>query len=91
LSVIEEQIHTAVEQIARAKNRINLWEMNMTTNVSQAESGVVEKDFFHRSPFCSFAFKVAVDIKAAALSVKRVKKALVYRGDHTIDEEINKQ
>jgi metal-sulfur cluster biosynthetic enzyme len=43
-----------------------------------------------RSPFCPIAFKLASDVKKAAEKVKGVKKALVYRHEHNMEEQINR-
>jgi metal-sulfur cluster biosynthetic enzyme len=79
-----------VERVVDPETGLTFGQMNMITNVSQAEPGVVKVDFIPSSPFCPIAFKLAADIKAAAMSVKGVKKALVYCRDHTMEEEINK-
>jgi metal-sulfur cluster biosynthetic enzyme len=79
-----------VERVVDPETGLTFGQMNMITNVSQAEPGVVKVDFIPSSPFCPIAFKLAADIKAAAMSVKGVKKALVYCRGHTMEEEINK-
>jgi metal-sulfur cluster biosynthetic enzyme len=90
LSEIEKQIRAAVEQVIDPETGLTFGQMNMITNVCQAELGVVKADFIPSSPFCPIAFKLAADIKAAAMSVKGVNKALVYCRGHTMEEEINK-
>lgn len=89
MSEIEKQVRTAVDQLIDPETGLTFGQMNMITNVSQAEPGVVKVDFVPSSPFCPIAFKLAADIKAAAMSVKGVRKALVYCHGHAMEEEIN--
>jgi metal-sulfur cluster biosynthetic enzyme len=90
LSEIEKQVRAAVEQVVDPETGMTFGQMQMITNVNQVEPGVFKVDFVPSSPFCPIAFKLAADIKAAAMSVKGVKKALVYCHGHTMEEEINK-
>jgi metal-sulfur cluster biosynthetic enzyme len=90
MAEVEKQVRSAVERVVDPETGLTFGQMNMITNVSQAEPGVVKVDFIPSSPFCPIAFKLAADIKAAAMSVKGVKKALVYCRGHTMEEEINK-
>jgi metal-sulfur cluster biosynthetic enzyme len=90
LSEIEKQVRAAVENVVDPETGLTFGQMNMITNVSQQEPGVFKVDFVPSSPFCPIAFKLAADIKAAAMSVKGVKKALVYCHGHTMEEAINK-
>ncbi|HVP40338.1 MAG TPA: iron-sulfur cluster assembly protein [Candidatus Krumholzibacteriaceae bacterium] len=87
---MEKQVRTAVEQVVDPETGMTFGQMQMITNVNQVEPGVFKIDFVPSSPFCPIAFKLAADIKAAAMSVKGVKKALVYCRGHTMEEEINK-
>lgn len=90
MSEMEKQVRDAVEQVIDPETGMTFGQMSMITNVNQVESGVFKIDFVPSSPFCPIAFKLAEDIKAAAMSVKGVKKALVYCRGHTMEEEINK-
>ncbi len=90
MSEMEKQVRDAVEQVVDPETGMTFGQMNMITNVNQLEPGVFKIDFVPSSPFCPIAFKLAADIKAAAMSVKGVKKALVYCRGHTMEEEINK-
>ena len=90
MSEIEKQVRAAVEQVVDPETGMTFGQMQMITNVNQVEPGVFKVDFVPSSPFCPIAFKLAADIKAAALSVKGVKKAFVYCRGHTMEEEINK-
>lgn len=90
LSEIEKQVRIAVEQVVDPETGMTFGQMQMITNVSQLEPGVYKIDFVPSSPFCPIAFKLAADIKAAAMSVQGVKKALVYCRGHNQEEEINK-
>ena len=64
-------------------------EMHMITNVEEEESSVVKIDFIPSSPFCPIAFKLAMDIKNAALKIADVKKARVYCRGHMMEQQIN--
>ncbi len=90
MSEIEKQVRHAVEQVVDPETGMTFGQMQMITNVSQEEPGVFKIDFVPSSPFCPIAFKLAADIKAAAMSVQGVRKALVYCRGHTMEEEINK-
>lgn len=90
MSEIERQVRNAVEQVVDPETGMTFGQMNMITNVSQEEPGVFKIEFVPSSPFCPIAFKLAADIKAAAMSIQGVKKALVYCRGHTMEEEINK-
>lgn len=90
LSEIEKQVRDAVEQVVDPETGMTFGQMQMITNVTQEEPGVFKIDFVPSSPFCPIAFKLAADIKATAMSVTGVKKALVYCRGHTMEEEINK-
>ncbi len=46
-------------------------------------------NFVPSSPFCPIAFKLAMDIKSAALKVAGVKNALVHCHGHTMEQQIN--
>ena len=48
-------------------------------------------EFVPSSPFCPIAFKLAQDIKNAAIKVPGVKKALIYCRGHMMEQQINDQ
>jgi len=58
-------------------------------SVKEEELGVVKIDFIPSGPFCPIAFKLAMDVKNAALKVAGVKKALVYCRGHMMEQQIN--
>lgn len=64
-------------------------EMHMITNVEEEGPSVVKVDFIPSSPFCPIAFKLAMDIKNAALKIADVKKARVYCRGHMMEQQIN--
>jgi metal-sulfur cluster biosynthetic enzyme len=90
LSETEKQIRAAVEKVIDPETGLTFGQMNMITDVKEKSPGVFKIDFVPSSPFCPIAFKLAADIKAAAISVKGVKKALIYCHGHTMEEAINK-
>jgi metal-sulfur cluster biosynthetic enzyme len=90
LSETEKQVRAAVEKVNDPETGLTFGQMNMITGVKEQSSGVYEIDFVPSSPFCPIAFKLAADIKAAAMSVKGVKKALVHCRGHTMEDAINK-
>jgi metal-sulfur cluster biosynthetic enzyme len=63
--------------------------MQMITNVKEEQPGVFKVEFIPSSPFCPIAFKLANDLKGAALTVAGVKKALVYCKGHMMEQQIN--
>jgi len=90
LGKLEEKVREAVEKVVDPETGLTFGQMRMITNVKEEEPGVVKIDFVPSSPFCPIAFKLAQDIKNAALKVEGVKKALVYCHGHTMEEAINK-
>ncbi len=64
-------------------------EMQMITQVKEEEPGIVKVEFIPSSPFCPIAFKLANDIKSAAIKVPGVKKAMIYCKGHTMEKQIN--
>ncbi|MFQ6068399.1 MAG: iron-sulfur cluster assembly protein [Candidatus Bathyarchaeia archaeon] len=87
---LKGKVREAVGKVQDPETGLTFAQMNMITNVEEREPGVFKIDFVPTSPFCPIAFKLAADIKAAALAVKGVKKALVYCHGHTMEEAINK-
>ncbi len=87
---LERRVRAEVEKIVDPETGLTFGEMKMITGVKSQESSVVKIDFVPTSPFCPIAFKLAVDIKNAAIKVEGVKKALVYCHGHTMEEAINR-
>ncbi len=90
MAELEDRVREAVGNVQDPETGLTFAQMNMITNVEEQKPGVFKIDFVPTSPLCPIAFKLAADIKAAALTVKGVKKALVYCHGHTMEEVINK-
>jgi metal-sulfur cluster biosynthetic enzyme len=89
LTELEDKVREAVGKVVDPETGMTFSEMQMITNVKEEEQGVVKVDFVPSSPFCPIAFKLAVDIKNAALTVVGVKKALIYCRGHMMEQQIN--
>jgi metal-sulfur cluster biosynthetic enzyme len=89
LTELEEKVREAVGQVVDPETGMSFAEMQMITNVKEEEAGVVKVEFVPSSPFCPIAFKLANDIKDAALKVSGVKKALIYCRGHMMEQQIN--
>lgn len=90
MTELEKKVREAVEKVHDPETGMTFREMNMITDVKEQEPGVVKIDFVPTSPVCPIAFKLAADVKKAAMSVNGVKKALVYCRGHTMEEAINR-
>jgi len=90
LTLLEEKVREAVGKVQDPETGLTFAQMNMITNVKESEPGVFKIDFVPTSPFCPIAFKLAADIKSAALAVNGVKKAFVNCHGHAMEEAINK-
>ncbi|MEM2916931.1 MAG: iron-sulfur cluster assembly protein [Candidatus Bathyarchaeia archaeon] len=90
MTELEKKVREAVEKVQDPETGMSFGEMNMISDVKEQEPGVVKIDFVPTSPVCPIAFKLAADVKKAALSVNGVKKALVYCHGHTMEEAINR-
>jgi len=89
LTELEDKVREAVGQVVDPETGMTFAEMQMITNVKEEESGVLKVDFVPSSPFCPIAFKLAADIKGAAMKVVGVKKALIYCRGHMMEQQIN--
>jgi len=89
LTELEDRVREAVGQVVDPETGMTFAQMQMITNVKEEESGVVKVEFVPSSPFCPIAFKLANDIKKAALEVTGVKKASIYCRGHTMEKQIN--
>lgn len=87
----EEKVREAVGQVVDPETGLTFAQMQMITSVKEVEPGVFKVEFVPSSPFCPIAFKLAMDIKNAALSISGVKKTLVYCRGHTMEQQINEQ
>ena len=86
---LEDKVREAVGQVVDPETGMTFGEMQMITNVKEEEPGVFKVEFVPSSPFCPIAFKLATDIKNAAMKVPGVKKALIYCHGHTMEQQIN--
>lgn len=89
MTELEDKVRESVGQVIDPETGMSFAEMQMITNVSEIEPGVVKVEFIPSSPFCPIAFKLASDIKNAALKVAGIKKALIYCRGHTMEQQIN--
>jgi metal-sulfur cluster biosynthetic enzyme len=86
---LEDKVREAVGQVVDPETGLTFADMKMITNVKEEEAGVFKVEFVPSSPFCPIAFKLALDIKNAALKVADVKKAQVYCRGHMMEQQIN--
>lgn len=89
MTELEDKVREAVGKVVDPETGLTFAEMQMITNVKEENSGVVKVEFVPSSPFCPIAFKLAMDIKNAALTVTGVKKALIYCRGHMMEQQIN--
>jgi metal-sulfur cluster biosynthetic enzyme len=89
LTELENKVREAVGQVVDPETGLTFAEMEMITNVKEEEPGVLKVEFIPSSPFCPIAFKLAMDIKNAALKVAGVKRALIHCRGHTMEQQIN--
>jgi metal-sulfur cluster biosynthetic enzyme len=89
LKELEDKVREAVGQVVDPETGMTFGEMQRITNVKEEEPGVFKVEFVPSSPFCPIAFKLATDIKNAAMRVPGVKKALIYCHGHTMEQQIN--
>lgn len=91
MTEIEDKVREAVGQVVDPETGMTFADMQMITNVKEEGSGTFKVEFVPSSPFCPIAFKLAQDIKNAAMTVPGVKKALVYCRGHMMEQQINEQ
>ena len=91
MTELEDKVKEAVRQVVDPETGMTFGEMQMITNVKEEEPGVFKVEFVPSSPFCPIAFKLATDIKNAALKVAGVRKAQVYCRGHMMEQQINEQ
>ena len=89
MTELEDKVREAVGKVVDPETGLTFGEMQMITNVKEEEPGAVKVEFIPSSPFCPIAFKLAMDVKNAALKVAGVKKALVYCRGHMMEQQIN--
>ena len=89
LKELEDKVKEAVGQVVDPETGMTFAQMQMITNVKEEEPGVFKVEFIPSSPFCPIAFKLATDIKNAALGVSGVRKARIFCHGHTMEQQIN--
>jgi metal-sulfur cluster biosynthetic enzyme len=89
MTELEDKVREAVGQVPDPETGMTFAEMQMITNVKEEEPGVFKVEFVPSSPFCPIAFKLAIDIKNAAMKVPGVKKTLIYCRGHMMEQQIN--
>ncbi|MCD6431933.1 iron-sulfur cluster assembly protein [Candidatus Bathyarchaeota archaeon] len=89
LTDLEDKVREAVGKVVDVETGLTFAEMHMITGVKEEAPGIIRVDFVPSSPYCPIAFKLALDVKNAALKVNGVKKALVYCHGHMMEEQIN--
>ena len=89
LTELEDRVREEVGKVVDPETGLTFAEMQMIRSVKEDKLGVVKVEFIPSSPFCPIAFKLASDIKNAALRVPGVKKALVYCRGHMMEQQIN--
>jgi metal-sulfur cluster biosynthetic enzyme len=89
LTEFEEKVREAVGKVVDPETGLSFEEMQMITSVKEEQPGIFKVEFIPSSPFCPIAFKLASDLKKAALTVVGVKKALVYCKGHMMEQQIN--
>jgi len=86
---LEDKIREEIGKVVDPETGLSFAEMHMIKGVKEEEPGVVEVEFIPSSPFCPIAFKLAMDVRNAALKVAGVKKVLVYCRGHMMEQRIN--
>lgn len=89
LTELEEKVREVVGQIVDPETGLTFAEMQLIASVIEEAPGVIRVEFIPSSPFCPIAFKLAMDVKKAALSVSGVKKAVVHCRGHMMEQQIN--
>jgi metal-sulfur cluster biosynthetic enzyme len=89
LTEIEDKVRDVVGQVVDPETGLSFSQMRMITNVKEEEPGLVKVEFIPSSPFCPIAFKLAMDVKSAAMSVAGVRRVLVYCHGHMMEQQIN--
>lgn len=89
LTELEDKVREAVGRVVDPETGMSFADMQMITNVEEEQPGVLKVEFVPSSPFCPIAFKLALDIKNAALKVQGVKKTSVYCRGHSMEQQIN--
>jgi len=86
---LEDKIREEVGKVVDPETGLSFAEMHMIKGVKEEEPGVVKVEFIPSSPFCPIAFKLAMDVRNAALKVAGIKKVVVYCRGHMMEQQIN--
>jgi metal-sulfur cluster biosynthetic enzyme len=89
LTELEDKVREAVGKLLDPETGMTFAEMSLIANVKEKEPSIVEVDFIPSSPFCPIAFKLAADVKKAAMTVAGVKKVFVHCRGHMMEQQIN--
>lgn len=89
MTELEDKVREAVGKIVDPETGMTFAEMQLIADVKENEPGDVKVDFIPSSPFCPIAFKLAMDVKNAALTVTGVKKVMVRCRGHMMEQQIN--
>ena len=89
MTELEDKVREATGKVVDPETGLSFAEMHMITNIKEEQPGIVKVDFIPSSPFCPIAFKLATDVKNAAMKVAGVKKVLVYCRGHMMEQQIN--
>ncbi len=89
MTELEERVREEVGKVLDPETGMSFAEMQMIANVKEEEPGTVKVEFIPTSPFCPIAFKLAGDIKLAALKAPGIKKVLVFCRGHMMEQQIN--
>lgn len=89
MTELEDQVREAVGKLIDPETGMTFADMNLVASVKEKEPGVVEVDFVPSSPFCPIAFKLALDVKKASMTVSGVKKVSVHCKGHMMEQQIN--
>lgn len=91
MTEMENKVREAVGKVVDPETGMTFAEMQMITDVKEETPGTFKVEFIPSSPFCPIAFKLAMDIKNAAMTVAGVKKTNVYCRGHMMEQQINEQ
>lgn len=89
MTELEDKVRDAVGKVVDPETGLSFAEMHMIKEVREEEPGVVRVEFIPSSPFCPIAFKLAMDVRNAAMKVSGIKKILVYCRGHMMEQQIN--
>jgi metal-sulfur cluster biosynthetic enzyme len=89
MTELEDRVRDEVGKVLDPETGLSFAEMQMIASVKEEEPGVVKVEFIPTSPFCPIAFKLAIDIKQAALKAAGVNRVLVYCRGHMMEQQIN--